>query len=152
EPATFSVGGAVDGLTGTGLVLREQTSGFQAKPTQDGPFTIDAGLNTGQAYKVVVATQPTNPLQTCTVGAGTGTIAQADITNIGIHCTTPPSGSLDASFGSNGRVTAPLENGATAVAVQADGKIVVGGESKILRFNVDGSVDSSFGTAGQADF
>jgi uncharacterized delta-60 repeat protein len=71
-----------------------------------------------------------------------------------------PSGSLDTSFGTGGKVTTVLGtnySSATAVAVQTDGKIVAVGESYdgtpfafgLARYNVDGSLDTSFGTGGK---
>jgi uncharacterized delta-60 repeat protein len=69
-------------------------------------------------------------------------------------------GSLDASFGTNGVAFLDI-NGrqdlANAVAIQADGKIVVAGTSSVfpeqpqfavVRVNADGSFDGSFGTGG----
>lgn len=82
-------------------------------------------------------------------------------------------GSLDAGFGSQGKVAMPIGEGsreANAVALQPDGKIVVGGcvyrkrpadsmmtqsivpprneDLAIARYNKDGSLDSSFGEGG----
>lgn len=70
-------------------------------------------------------------------------------------------GSLDASFGNGGKVTTALvantNDVASDLAIQQDGKIVVVGhtyESRkgdvfaIVRYNGDGSLDSSFGTGG----
>ena len=70
-----------------------------------------------------------------------------------------PDGSLDASFGSNGTVTTAIGSGEDrgyAVAIQADGKIVVTGRSHngtdydfaAARYNPDGSLDASFGNGG----
>ena len=67
-------------------------------------------------------------------------------------------GTPDSSFGTNGRViTAVTTRGdqAKAVAVQADGKIVVAGRSNnqtnpnfaAVRYNANGTPDASFGTA-----
>ncbi|MFL6335169.1 MAG: Calx-beta domain-containing protein [Pyrinomonadaceae bacterium] len=75
-------------------------------------------------------------------------------------------GSLDTGFGSGGKVLTDFGNTsdlASAVAVQADGKIVVVGFSSSLRpfpdpshadfalarYNADGTPDSSFGTDGK---
>lgn len=64
-------------------------------------------------------------------------------------------GSLDSSFGTEGRVTTDFggDEIGRGVAFQLDGKIVVVGESDgnfaIARYNRDGSLDSSFGTGGQ---
>src|ERR1041384_1875259 len=67
-------------------------------------------------------------------------------------------GSLDATFGSGGIVTTDIGTYAKAwaVAIQADGKIVIGGRSgtvfqsdfTLVRYNPNGSLDTSFGTGG----
>jgi uncharacterized delta-60 repeat protein len=73
-----------------------------------------------------------------------------------------PSGALDTAFGPNGTGFAVVNLGRSetsfGMAVQADGKIVVGGRSApnggssydpfIARFQPDGQVDTSFGTGG----
>jgi uncharacterized delta-60 repeat protein len=56
-------------------------------------------------------------------------------------------GTLDTSFGNGGVVSTP---GGFALAVQADGKIVVGSGSGLARYNPDGSLDATFGTGGIA--
>jgi uncharacterized delta-60 repeat protein len=71
-------------------------------------------------------------------------------------------GSLDASFGSGGRVTTDFAAGddlAFDVAIQDDGKIVAVGRSSfpgefvryfaLARYNDDGGLDASFGTGGK---
>lgn len=70
-------------------------------------------------------------------------------------------GSLDTGFGTSGKAVTPFSNGpdrAYAIAVQPDGKIVVGGEATLsgtgldfalVRYNTDGSLDTGFGTGGK---
>lgn len=70
-------------------------------------------------------------------------------------------GGLDASFNGTGIVTTALSTGsfwdvATAIAIQPDGKIVLGGyavtanqDFALARYNQDGSLDTSFGTGGK---
>ncbi|MFT4101619.1 MAG: Calx-beta domain-containing protein [Burkholderiaceae bacterium] len=66
-----------------------------------------------------------------------------------------PDGSLDTGFGAAGKVTGGITGRAFAVAIQADGRIVVAGDDptieqvKVARLNADGSIDASFGVAGQ---
>jgi uncharacterized delta-60 repeat protein len=63
-------------------------------------------------------------------------------------------GSLDLSFGVNGKITTPVMANASAVAIQSDGKIVAaggGGGFQLARYNTNGSLDSSFGTNGIAE-
>ena len=64
-------------------------------------------------------------------------------------------GSLDNTFGTGGIVTTSIGTscGANALAIQADGKIVVAGSSSnynftLTRYNTNGSLDNTFGTAG----
>jgi uncharacterized delta-60 repeat protein len=65
-----------------------------------------------------------------------------------------PDGSLDTTFGTGGQVTTDFPGGgdANALAVQADGKLVAagvtGGDFALARYNVDGSLDTTFGTGG----
>jgi uncharacterized delta-60 repeat protein len=62
-----------------------------------------------------------------------------------------PDGSLDTSFGTHGLVSAPIGR-ASALAIQSDGKIVVGGNSAagalLARYSPDGSLDPAFGDHG----
>ena len=62
-------------------------------------------------------------------------------------------GSLDLSFGVNGKITSSAVDDASAVAIQTDGKIVAaGGYSgfELARYNTNGSLDTSFGSNGIA--
>jgi uncharacterized delta-60 repeat protein len=66
-------------------------------------------------------------------------------------------GDLDPSFGTGGKVKTdfgPGSNSATAIAIQADSKIVVvggtgSGDFALARYNADGSLDASFGIGGK---
>jgi uncharacterized delta-60 repeat protein len=69
-------------------------------------------------------------------------------------------GSVDSTFGTNGYmffdIPLPLNEQARAIALQTNGKILQGGTCDIsgtyqfciVRYNVDGSIDSTFGTNG----
>jgi uncharacterized delta-60 repeat protein len=63
-------------------------------------------------------------------------------------------GSLDPTFGVGGKVVTDLGSTevARSVAIQPDGKIVVagqtGGDFAVVRYNADGSLDTSFGSGG----
>jgi uncharacterized delta-60 repeat protein len=64
-------------------------------------------------------------------------------------------GRLDATFGNDGRVLTDFggHDGATAIAVQRDGKIVAAGWSRgafaVARYRRDGSLDPTFGADGK---
>jgi len=148
-PSAFSVGGTVTGLTGSGLVLSHPTTGENLS-TGNGPFTFALRLANGLDYDVVVGTQPGNPAQICTVINGTGTIANANVNNIEVDCVTPPpNGSLDSGFGAGGKVSTGLAGGATALALQRDGKVLMVGKLKLTRHNANGTPDGSFGSGGE---
>lgn len=60
-------------------------------------------------------------------------------------------GGLDPTFGNGGKVTTYVSNSnsfANAVAVQPDGKIVVAGIPLLVRYNSDGTLDTTFGKNG----
>lgn len=84
-PTTFTVGGSVTGLVGTGLVLRNNGADDKLIST-NGAFAFNTALATGAVYSVTVAAQPAN--QTCAVAAGAGNIASANVTSVSINCTT----------------------------------------------------------------
>lgn len=147
----YSVGGTVSGLSGTGLVLEEAVTGMRVTPS-NGAFTFNYAYQDGSNYNVRIVTQPTNPIQSCTVANASGAIASASVTSVAVTCTTPlPNGSLDPTFGASGKVTAALAGGAVAVGLQNNGKILVLGERALLRYAADGTVDTSFGTNGQVN-
>jgi hypothetical protein len=84
---TYSVGGKVSGLTGSGLELSD-SSGDHLQVSTSGFFTIATAVAPGAAYSVSVTTQPQNPLQTCIVQNGSGIMGSAPITNVSVTCTT----------------------------------------------------------------
>lgn len=67
-----------------------------------------------------------------------------------------PDGTLDNSFGNSGKVITTVTSGddfSWSVALQSDGKILLGGQSgtpafALARYNADGSLDNSFGAGG----
>jgi uncharacterized delta-60 repeat protein len=68
-----------------------------------------------------------------------------------------PDGSPDRSFGRDGAASLASQEGhAHSLALQKDGKILVGGisnagEFTVIRLNTDGSLDQSFGTGGRVE-
>jgi Regulator of chromosome condensation (RCC1) repeat len=109
--ASHTVGGTVSGLVGT-LVLQDN-GGDTLSLSADGSFAFATLLATGSPYAVTVLTQPAG--QTCVVANGTGTVASANVANIGLTCS-----------GSTG-TAAPSRLGAGfgyTLAVRADGKVL----------------------------
>ncbi len=88
---TFSVGGSVSGLAGTGLTLKLNDGDPLA--VSGNAFTFPDKLTTGTAFAVSVGAQPVGPAQICTPANNTGTLGAADITSVEVACTTLPPGS-----------------------------------------------------------
>ena len=84
---TYTVGGTVSGLAGTGLVLRNG-GGDDLPVNANGTFTFATTLADLSAYTVTVQTQPTGPTQTCTVANGSGNLAGANVSNVTVTCVT----------------------------------------------------------------
>lgn len=83
SPTTYTVGGNVSGLTGSGLVLQDN-GGNNLSVSTSGNFTFSSALDSGAAYAVTVLTQPSG--QTCLVTNGSGT-ATTNVTTIQVVCT-----------------------------------------------------------------
>jgi len=84
---SFSVGGTVSGLAGTGLVL-QNNGGDDLVITRNGAFTFFSKVDNGNGYNISVATQPSNLSQTCTVSNASGTVGSGDVVDIGVSCQT----------------------------------------------------------------
>ncbi|MEJ8853429.1 beta-propeller fold lactonase family protein [Variovorax robiniae] len=83
---SFNVSGSVEGLAGGGLVL-QNNAGDDIPVSASGQ--VDFGdIASGANYAVTVKTQPTNPVQTCTVGKGTGTVNDVAISDVSVVCST----------------------------------------------------------------
>ena len=116
---TYTLGGAVSGLTGT--VVLQNNGGDDLSVTADGGFTFATALAGGAAYSVSVATQPSG--QTCAATNGAGTIGSANVTNVSIICTTNAP-STYAVGGTVSGLTGSLvlqNNGGDDLSVTADG-------------------------------
>jgi Domain of unknown function (DUF4369) len=122
---TFSISGTITGLSGTGLVITDNTTDtFSVTGTGTVPFTFTSKVS--GAYDVEVKTQPTNPAQTCTATSNKGTAA-ANVTTVAIACTT---NAVSATIGGNitglatGASVILQNNGGDSLTVSANGPFV----------------------------
>jgi hypothetical protein len=81
-PNTFTLGGTVAGLTGSGLTLNNGTDTVSI--SADGSFTFPTKVSDGAAYSVTVLTQPSG--QSCNVANGTNYVNGADVTSVTVTC------------------------------------------------------------------
>jgi 6-phosphogluconolactonase (cycloisomerase 2 family) len=82
---THTIGGTVNGLVGSGLVL-QNNGGNNLAIAASGSFVFNAPLANGTSYNVAVLTQPTSPSQTCTVTNGAAVLTGSNVTNIVVSC------------------------------------------------------------------
>src|ERR1700722_13858589 len=119
-PTTFTIGGSVSGLAGTGLVL--QDNGADNLPiSQDGSFLFPTALVSGASYAVTVLTQPSNPAQTCAVTfGGTGT-ATSNVVIVRVTCNTNTFTLGGNVSGLSGTGLVLQDNGGNNLAINANG-------------------------------
>jgi hypothetical protein len=82
---TYSVGGTISGLSGAGLVL-DDNAVDQLPVAAGGNFSFAKQLPNGSTYSVTIDTQPANPAQTCALTGGSGTVMNANVSNVVIDC------------------------------------------------------------------
>jgi len=85
-PVTYTIGGTVVNLVGTGGGLQLQDNGSDSLLVNaNGAFTFPTALASGSAFSVAVSIQPSTPVQTCAVTHGPGT-ATANVTSVVVDC------------------------------------------------------------------
>jgi sugar lactone lactonase YvrE len=81
--SAFTLGGSINGLTSSGLVLANGSSTLNVA-ANDSTFTLPTLVASGGGFEVTVRTQPTG--QTCSVANGSGTMGAADVTSVTVTC------------------------------------------------------------------
>ncbi|HJY37793.1 MAG TPA: hypothetical protein VJ299_10020 [Steroidobacteraceae bacterium] len=117
---SFTVGGTVSGLAGSGLVLRNN-GGDDLEIASNGSFTFATEVASGAAFEVTVATQPNSPSQTCTVADGSGTVSSGNVRTVKVSCATNTFTIRGTVSGLAGSGLVLQNNGGDDVGVQSDG-------------------------------
>jgi hypothetical protein len=81
---TYTVGGAVSGLTGTGSVMLQDNGGDNLSVSANANFTFATPIASGHTYYVTVLSTP--PGVYCAVTNPYGTVASANVTNVQVSC------------------------------------------------------------------
>lgn len=89
---SFTIGGTVTGVDGTGMVL-QNNGGDDLSISEDGAFTFATAIGSGDDYEVTVLSGPGE--QECAVSFGRGTVT-ADVTDVAVDCITTPDDIADA--------------------------------------------------------
>ena len=84
------------GLAGNGLRLEYDADNVSLPAAltvaANGSFVFDAATTSavdGTVYRLRILAQPTGPAQTCILSDGTGTVASADVTSVGVSLRQP---------------------------------------------------------------
>ncbi len=121
----FTLGGSVNGLVGSGLVIQNNGASDLAIAA-DGAFTFPTRLASGTAYSIAVRSQPTSPSQTCTVARGSGSIGSADVGDVAITCATGQFAIRGTVSGLTGAGLVLQNNGGNDLQLSANGAFVFG--------------------------
>lgn len=106
---TDIIGGAVQGLAGSGLVLQDN-SRDNLTVSAPGAFAFATPLDPGAAYSVSVLSPPINPYQDCTVANGAGNAGANDVLDVAVSCKSNP----NPTYSVSGTVTG-LSAGSTII-------------------------------------
>jgi 6-phosphogluconolactonase (cycloisomerase 2 family) len=121
---TDVIGGIVEGLSGSGLVL-QNNFGDNLAVSADGGFAFATQLMTGAAYSVSILSPPINPYQNCVVANGGGIVGANDVLNVVITCKSNPNPAFPISGTvsglSAGSAIILLDNGRDNLTVNANG-------------------------------
>lgn len=90
----YTIGGTIQGLTSSGLVLAESNVFEVPVPANATSFTMPGTALSGTGYDVTVQSSP--PLFSCTVANGAGKVSTANVTNISVSCVPVPESVLHA--------------------------------------------------------
>ncbi len=82
--STYTVGGTVNGLSASGLVLTDNGGDSLSVSSGATKFTFATALAAGASYAVAVASQPSGEM--CTVTSGSGTVGTGNVTSVAITC------------------------------------------------------------------
>jgi hypothetical protein len=125
---SFAVGGAVQGLLGSGLSLQDNGGDVLAVGA-NGPFTFAVAVDSDQPYVVIVKSQPQNPAQVCNVTAGSGTVTSAPVTSVLVDCATSQLSLIAGQLGGVGNIdgsgTGARFNQPHGVGIDASGNLYV---------------------------
>jgi N-acetylneuraminic acid mutarotase len=119
-PIAYSIGGSVSGLNSGNSVVLLDNGGNSTTVSGNHAYTFSTDIASGSGYSVTVSSQP--PGQNCSVSNATGTVGNANITNVTISC-----GDNDYNVGAtvsgllSGNSVVLLDNGGDALTVMTDG-------------------------------
>ncbi|MCB1560428.1 MAG: M36 family metallopeptidase [Xanthomonadales bacterium] len=125
----YSIGGNLSGLAAGNSVTLQNNGGDDLLLSNNGGFAFSTKLLDGSSYLASVSVQPSSPSQTCTVSAGNGTLAGADVTNVSVSCVVDSFNVGGQASGLLGGETVELQlNGGETLVVSANGSFAFAGQ------------------------
>ena len=165
---TFAVGSLVigDSVTATATSSTNDTSEFAVNVAVQAAANTSPSFAIGDGHTITAVSPNSDSVSSVAIQADGKIVAAGGLYNPATNNDTVlirynQDGTLDTSFGAGGIVINSLGINADslqAIAIQPDGKIVVAGVANdgfsnnmvVLRYNANGTLDTSFGTAGVA--
>jgi hypothetical protein len=80
----YQVGGTLSGLLAGRSIVLQDNGGSSTLVSANGAFVFATPVASGSGYSVTILTQPVG--QTCSVAMGSGTVAGANVTGVGVNC------------------------------------------------------------------
>lgn len=117
---TFTIGGRVTGLVGTGLIMQNNGADNLAI-SADGDFTFNTPIASGQTYSVSVLSSPTSPAQQCDVTSPSGTVTTSNVTSVVVNCVRTEFTIGGTVTGLQGSGLVLQNNGGNDLAIAANG-------------------------------
>jgi sugar lactone lactonase YvrE len=118
DSSGYSIGGTVTGLASGASLTLTDNGGDALTVSASGTFSFATSLQRGAAYTVAIKSAP--PLQTCTVSAGSGTVATT-VTSVEVACVGPFSVGGTVMGLASGASLALTDNGGDLLTISADG-------------------------------
>ena len=143
----FSLAGLTDSAEGDTYTLRLRAD--DANGPVHWHVTFGGSLSAVDFDQLDAAANPEHDLTVTPPPGSYAPVATATDTASGASSTVALS--ADGSFAS-GLATAPGGGTAQSIASSPDGKVYVGGQYTVARFNADGTLDTTFGSGGYAAF
>lgn len=145
-PTKYTIGGSAAGLSGP--ISLENNAGDSLTLPGSGDFVFAIPLASGAAYNVTVTSPPSG--QTCSVTNGSGTVANANITNVQVACSDSSGGSGSGGSGSSGGSSGSGTSGSSGASGSSGGSGSSGSSGTSGGSGSSGSSGSSGGGSGSS--
>ena len=114
---TYTIGGAISGLSATGLVLANGSDTVSPAANANS-FVFPTAESSGSSYSVTVSTQPTG--ETCTVTNGSGTVGSSNVSSVQVACTASGTYTIGGTISGLTATGLVLANGTDTVSPAAN--------------------------------